>query len=166
MELVVFTHGYRVDTIRRYVQPRHADVAQLVEQLIRNQQVIGSSPIVGSTRCAAFPSRKIQSSKISVFLDIPFIRLPICHPGRSVRGLPTGLRQRLPRVRHSSKNAACRSQSPPSAIENPEVAKCIDLWLRRSLLHQKQKHSSSAFQYSRIEFGTAYPLVFPPHLLR
>jgi hypothetical protein len=26
----------------------HADVAQLVEQLIRNQQVIGSSPIVGS----------------------------------------------------------------------------------------------------------------------
>ena len=28
---------------------RNADVAQLVEQLIRNQQVIGSSPIVGST---------------------------------------------------------------------------------------------------------------------
>ena len=27
----------------------NADVAQLVEQLIRNQQVIGSSPIVGST---------------------------------------------------------------------------------------------------------------------
>jgi hypothetical protein len=27
-----------------------ADVAQLVEQLIRNQQVIGSSPIVGSMR--------------------------------------------------------------------------------------------------------------------
>ncbi len=27
-----------------------ADVAQLVEQLIRNQQVNGSSPFVGSTR--------------------------------------------------------------------------------------------------------------------
>ena len=27
-----------------------ADVAQLVEQLIRNQQVIGSSPIVGSSK--------------------------------------------------------------------------------------------------------------------
>jgi hypothetical protein len=27
---------------------KRADVAQLVEQLIRNQQVIGSSPIVGS----------------------------------------------------------------------------------------------------------------------
>ena len=36
----------------RYNPTRHrssrADVAQLVEQLIRNQQVIGSSPIVGS----------------------------------------------------------------------------------------------------------------------
>jgi hypothetical protein len=33
-------------------QPPHldADVAQLVEQLIRNQQVTGSSPVVGSTR--------------------------------------------------------------------------------------------------------------------
>src|SRR5215469_15451633 len=31
--------------------PFMADVAQLVEQLIRNQQVIGSSPIVGSIRC-------------------------------------------------------------------------------------------------------------------
>jgi hypothetical protein len=30
------------------VQTSRADVAQLVEQLIRNQQVIGSSPIVGS----------------------------------------------------------------------------------------------------------------------
>lgn len=28
---------------------KHADVAQLVEQLIRNEQVVGSSPIVGST---------------------------------------------------------------------------------------------------------------------
>jgi hypothetical protein len=32
------------------VQRERADVAQLVEQLIRNQQVIGSSPIVGSIR--------------------------------------------------------------------------------------------------------------------
>ena len=29
---------------------READVAQLVEQSIRNRQVIGSSPIVGSTK--------------------------------------------------------------------------------------------------------------------
>ena len=33
----------------RNVQTERADVAQLVEQLIRNQQVIGSSPIVGSS---------------------------------------------------------------------------------------------------------------------
>jgi hypothetical protein len=32
------------------VQRERADVAQLVEQLIRNQQVIGSSPIVGSIK--------------------------------------------------------------------------------------------------------------------
>ena len=30
------------------IESKSADVAQLVEQLIRNQQVIGSSPIVGS----------------------------------------------------------------------------------------------------------------------
>ncbi len=35
-----------------------ADVAQLVEQLIRNQQVIGSSPIVGSIR-VPFPLPKL-----------------------------------------------------------------------------------------------------------
>ena len=39
-----FTEGERNGTIVE----EHADVAQLVEQLIRNQQVIGSSPIVGS----------------------------------------------------------------------------------------------------------------------
>jgi hypothetical protein len=33
-----------------------ADVAQLVEQLIRNQQVIGSSPIVGSI--LSLPARR------------------------------------------------------------------------------------------------------------
>jgi hypothetical protein len=34
-----------------------ADVAQLVEQLIRNQQVIGSSPIVGSIRISLLQSK-------------------------------------------------------------------------------------------------------------
>jgi hypothetical protein len=55
-----FTEQRCNDTIRRKLErraggvpvDRHsiplADVAQLVEQLIRNQQVIGSSPIVGS----------------------------------------------------------------------------------------------------------------------
>jgi hypothetical protein len=45
----VFTGGQSVDTIPQGTCKRgRADVAQLVEQLIRNQQVIGSSPIVGS----------------------------------------------------------------------------------------------------------------------
>ena len=37
-----------------------ADVAQLAEQLICNQQVTGSSPIVGSTRFIAGISVKIE----------------------------------------------------------------------------------------------------------
>ena len=50
----VFTAGESVDTIPQGTCKRgRADVAQLVEQLIRNQQVIGSSPIVGSIDSAA-----------------------------------------------------------------------------------------------------------------
>ena len=33
----------------RHLESSQADVAQLVEQSIRNRQVIGSSPIVGSS---------------------------------------------------------------------------------------------------------------------
>jgi hypothetical protein len=44
LRLLNFTEGRHIDTITE----EQADVAQLVEQLIRNQQVIGSSPIVGS----------------------------------------------------------------------------------------------------------------------
>jgi hypothetical protein len=46
-----FTESERNDTILK----EQADVAQLVEQLIRNQQVIGSSPIVGSIPASQFP---------------------------------------------------------------------------------------------------------------
>ena len=50
----IFTHSRTLDTIRQGTCKRgRADVAQLVEQLIRNQQVIGSSPIVGSIDSAA-----------------------------------------------------------------------------------------------------------------
>ena len=38
----------------------HADVAQLAEQLICNQQVIGSSPIIGFDRELSFLSFKIN----------------------------------------------------------------------------------------------------------
>ena len=42
-----------------------ADVAQLVEQLIRNQQVIGSSPIAGSS------SLRNPSTLQRIFADTP-----------------------------------------------------------------------------------------------
>ena len=39
-----------VGKLLRQLQSKQADVAQLVEQSIRNRQVIGSSPIVGSSK--------------------------------------------------------------------------------------------------------------------
>ena len=44
--------GVELTRIRfsRSPAPSRADVAQLVEQLIRNQQVSGSSPLVGSRK--------------------------------------------------------------------------------------------------------------------
>ena len=44
-----FTFHERNDTIGK-----RAEVAQLVEQLIRNQQVVGSSPTFGSIPCPQF----------------------------------------------------------------------------------------------------------------
>jgi hypothetical protein len=49
-----FTENQRNGTITE----EQADVAQLVEQLIRNQQVIGSSPIVGSSLFLPVRSRQ------------------------------------------------------------------------------------------------------------
>jgi hypothetical protein len=54
----------------RYNPTRHrssrADVAQLVEQLIRNQQVIGSSPIVGSIHLI-YNQQYISHQRISLW---------------------------------------------------------------------------------------------------
>ena len=60
-----------------------ADVAQLVEQLIRNQQVIGSSPIVGSIDSAAPSSLVARNLKrlkhfLSLFLHPVWYRLIHC----------------------------------------------------------------------------------------
>jgi hypothetical protein len=42
---------FRFDMVRKLlICIKKADVAQLVEQSIRNRQVIGSSPIVGSSK--------------------------------------------------------------------------------------------------------------------
>ena len=40
--------GHRFEPYRPHFSTKCADVAQLAEQLICNQQVIGSSPIIGS----------------------------------------------------------------------------------------------------------------------
>ena len=53
--LLNFTEGEHNDTITEEL----ADVAQLVEQLIRNQQVIGSSPIVGSIQHLSTPLHRV-----------------------------------------------------------------------------------------------------------
>ena len=53
------------------MQPERADVAQLVEQLIRNQQVIGSSPIVGSNLPLPYKFERFLSLFLTDFLSIP-----------------------------------------------------------------------------------------------
>ena len=53
----LFVFPMRLYNPKRLVQKEYADVAQLVEQLIRNQQVIGSSPIVGSIGSVPNPKR-------------------------------------------------------------------------------------------------------------
>ncbi len=60
------------------ITEEHADVAQLVEQLIRNQQVIGSSPIVGSI---VNPANKY----IYMPLDLSRLRGLLCFGGRKSR---------------------------------------------------------------------------------
>jgi hypothetical protein len=56
-----------------------ADVAQLVEQLIRNQQVIGSSPIVGSIDSFAL-AHNLNRLKhfLSLFMHPVWYRLIHC----------------------------------------------------------------------------------------
>jgi hypothetical protein len=53
--------------VRTIQSKKRADVAQLVEQLIRNQQVIGSSPIVGSIFLSAI------YGKFSPNLEMPVV---------------------------------------------------------------------------------------------
>ena len=54
-----------------------ADVAQLVEQLIRNQQVTGSSPVVGSS----------EFSKLEISPEMKKVR---GYPKRWIRGIKRG----------------------------------------------------------------------------
>ena len=85
---------------------KHADVAQLVEQLIRNQQVIGSSPIVGSMPFRTsfstlfLPASPPREPNQAPFIHVLFIArsIPVClstsvlgiiAPVRSLVAVPT-----------------------------------------------------------------------------
>jgi hypothetical protein len=67
--------------IERYFE--QADVAQLVEQSIRNRQVIGSSPIVGSI------SLSLRSKPPGIFVSLKFAFAPVAR--RSAHGRPRGV---------------------------------------------------------------------------
>jgi hypothetical protein len=67
---VNFTFPRCNDTIRE-----QAEVAQLVEQLIRNQQVIGSSPIFGSS---FIPTQKTNSTAQWLLMIRSHFRLSPC----------------------------------------------------------------------------------------
>ena len=56
--LLNFTEGQHNDTIFE----EHADVAQLVEQLIRNQQVVSSSLTVGSIPAPQASSKNLPAT--------------------------------------------------------------------------------------------------------
>src|ERR1700681_1978073 len=62
--------------------PSPADVAQLVEQSIRNRQVIGSSPIVGSIIFVPLRGKPLKN------FSTPAFRAPDAR--RSARGRPRG----------------------------------------------------------------------------
>ena len=59
---------------------RNADVAQLVEQPIRNRQVTGSSPVVGSRQGGT----KFGSFRVSYLFFLPYFSFTACTaPGNS-----------------------------------------------------------------------------------
>ena len=77
----------------------HAGVAQLVEQLIRNQQVLGSSPSAGSRSprvCSSFvafarilPRTVFRETPFDTITDTPRVRSMTeyaVHDGRGLRG--------------------------------------------------------------------------------
>src|SRR5436190_6115594 len=71
---------------RRPDSPRQAGVAQLVEQLIRNQQVLGSSPSAGSN-LESITSRQhshLRSAR-RLRLGCALVARPVCPPRRGSR---------------------------------------------------------------------------------
>ena len=81
-----------------------ADVAQLVEQLIRNQQVGGSSPPVGSNDSRHFHRRRCQGCS-SPFRSLPLAAsVPARFRARSRRNRAAAVHNHLPRGREARWN--------------------------------------------------------------
>jgi hypothetical protein len=70
---------------QRYNHKRKAEVAQLVEQLIRNQQVVGSSPTFGSIQVYGHSKNSFQGNRAKG-LSTRRGPLPYC-PGFTLRTL-------------------------------------------------------------------------------
>ena len=77
--------------VRFHLKAPHAGVAQLAEQLICNQQVVGSSPITGSTACIAAPSEtdRFQSGQMDQTVNLTsqtsVVRIHLCPPKKDTR---------------------------------------------------------------------------------
>ena len=65
--------------VRRSGQPTSAGVAQLVEQLIRNQQVSGSSPLAGSIRFNNLREVVIGLVRLGCAWDACWMRVQAVH---------------------------------------------------------------------------------------
>jgi hypothetical protein len=86
-----------------------AEVAQLVEQLIRNQQVVGSTPIFGSIPNSSNEEFLPQHVNVCLAFSLGFPRVP--HSARSPSSLCIGF-SRIARYKRKS----CPTPSTPNKI--------------------------------------------------
>ena len=75
--------GHRFEPCRSHYL--FADVAQLAEQLICNQQVIGSSPIIGFLDMDGFPSGQ-RGQTVNLLATLSKVRI-LPHPLNEYRGM-------------------------------------------------------------------------------
>ena len=119
-------------------RPEHADVAQLVEQLIRNQQVAGSNPAVGSKPfnylSYSFQGRTDHSPSVATILQPP--RGAVRRPSRSEVGAESRLLERAGERAPDAASAASKSsiRRPSVTRRRPQTLlnESVDLCLRIS----------------------------------
>ena len=127
-----FTGFPRDDTIVKET----ADVAQLVEQLIRNQQVIGSSPIVGSSlfgRISIRSSKHIAGKTARALARHPQLSVAICDAERTCH---------LPRVKSGNFCGALPAASE-ARLNGPGADQAAASYTSRSGTSPLRMHSSN-----------------------